>query len=299
MRIKAVMPNFDLSAPVDSHQLSAASRTSQLVTPRQRDVSNFMGSVGALGLGEIQQAQTLISGLPNTLRNAARDATCAETLILGLLLDRAPAIRSRQANILSGVALDATLLAELRALSPHQRLPLLQITLGTLRAIPPERQDALLDRAQALVNADGRVSIFEYALMSLLKHQIARQRKPRQSAQAVHLSAKALAEATGVVLSFVAYAGNPLPAAAGAAYSAGARTLASHLGLPPILPSVECNFRRLDNALDALVHTGPEIKQKVLHAASTTAAADSIIQPDEIELLRVLASALDCPVSLA
>ncbi|MDR2513038.1 MAG: M48 family metallopeptidase [Puniceicoccales bacterium] len=298
-RIKAVVANFDLNAPLSSRPLSTASRNEKgAARVRRRDVNNFMDSVGALGLDGIQQAQTLISRLPGTLHTAAHNASACETILLGLLLDRSPDIRARQARALAGISLDAALLAELRSLEPHQRLPLLQISLGTLRAIPSEQQDVLLARAQALVNADGRVSIFEYALLSLLKHQIARQRKPRQAARVMHLPVKALAEATGSILSFVAYAGNTSPAAAGAAYAAGARTLAPHIGLPPILSSNECNFRCLDAALNALACTRPEVKQQTLQAASTVASADNIIQPDEAELLRVIASALDCPVSL-
>ncbi|MDR3228988.1 MAG: M48 family metallopeptidase [Puniceicoccales bacterium] len=273
--------------------LGAAGFTRGAVAP-----AAFMSAIGTLGDGQISRAAAIAHELPSDLRAAARDPARAATIIFGLLLDDAPAVRARQNTILQTGALDAALLARFADLDPLLRLPLLQIALGSLSAFTPADQDRLLEIAQKLADADGRVSIFEYALLRLLRHHIAALRNPRRAAASRKLSAAECGDAASVLLSFVARAGKPRTLTVANVFVAASGRLPALAGRPRLLPVEECNFRRLDAALAALAQLPPTEKGQILAAVAAAAEADGVIEPAELELVRTIACSLDCPAPL-
>jgi Zn-dependent protease with chaperone function len=336
-RITTLVPDFDLTAPPPRYKKIAPEYSSvpspddddgtdespliptfaaisaavgAAAAPPATTAAALVASIGAVASDQLRQAQTLLDELPDALRTAARDPATAPALIFGLLLDAAPAVRAKQRATLDAagaVAPAPALLAELDALHPLQRLPLLQIALGALNGLSPAQQDRLLDISRRLVAADLRTSIFEYALLRLLRHHLDSLRNPRRAAHVVQIETSALLEPIGAILSFIAYAGQPLTGKsaaavasdADAAFATGAATLPAALWRNvSLLPKTECYFNRLDNALASLSVVPPAIKQQVLAAAAQTAAADGIIQPEEAELLRAIACSLDCPMPL-
>ncbi|MDR1816631.1 MAG: M48 family metallopeptidase [Puniceicoccales bacterium] len=204
---------------------------------------------------------------------------------------------AREPSTAGGVLLD--LLREppppaVAALDPAHRVPLAQISIGAIGALPPAEQDALVAEAQRLVDADGRVSVFEYALMRLLRWHVESVRDPRRAARVSMPSTSAFADACSVLLSFVTYAGRSRTLAPDAIFAAGAAALTGVARKPPaLLPPAQCSFRRLDAALELLAHTPPLAKGAALNAVTAAAHADGEIHPDEDALLRVLAAALE------
>jgi hypothetical protein len=64
---------------------------------------------------------------------------------------------------------------------------------------------------------------------------------------------------------------------------------------PPRLPR-EVTLRALGDSLDKLSQASPAIKKRLLNAAVLAVAADGTATVAEAELLRAMASALDCPI---
>jgi Zn-dependent protease with chaperone function len=303
-RIKAIQPDFNFTTPPPAPSARYASTPRKAPQPAQRlavaprDATACMASIGTFAAEQVLRAQSFIGRLPIPLYTAAHDPKGARTIILGLLLDKNPDVRARQCATPGMEGLDGELLDKLSELDARQRLPLLQITLGALRTTTAEEQDKLVSLAQQLADADGRVSIFEYALLSLLKRHLAALRNPRRTAHVRHVTPAAIADPATVVLSFITRAGNPRPGDAEKIFDAGLRTTPSLRGKLRLLPTAECNFRRLDKALEELAAALPVLKQQVLLSAAQTAAADGVVAPEEAELLRVIAGALDCPMPL-
>lgn len=303
-RIKAIQPHFNFTKPSIApltkytHTTRNAAQPPPRLAVAPREAIACMASIGTFATEQVLRAQSFIGHLPAPLYTAAHDPEGARTLILGLLLDKNPEVRARQCTTPGMDGLDAELLRQLSALDARQRLPLLQITLGALRTISPEEQDRLVALAQQLADADERVSIFEYALLSLLKRYLDRQRNPRRAAHVRHVTPAAIAGPAEVVLSFITYAGNPKAEDAENIFAAGLRTTPSLRGKLKLLPATECNFRRLDEALGELAAALPILKQQILLAAAQTAAEDGVVALEEAELLRAIACALDCPMPL-
>jgi DnaJ-domain-containing protein 1 len=63
-----------------------------------------------------------------------------------------------------------------------------------------------------------------------------------------------------------------------------------------LLKAADCGLGPIDQALRRLAQAVPQIKKNVIDACAHTVAADGVIQPNEAELLRAIADALDCPI---
>jgi hypothetical protein len=142
-----------------------------------------------------------------------------------------------------------------------------------------------------LIAADKKQSLFEWSLQKVVLHVLdpwfgrkhPRARRPTPAD-------------VSVVLSAMAHAGGGDDAAVKAAFDRGA-TVA---GLADIrlLPLGEAISYRINDAIDALGRLPPKSKEKLLRGLAETAAADGNVVTSERELLRAIATTLDCPVPL-
>lgn len=296
-RIRAIDPQFALEAPLpnSSRQRISPPPVSQK-SPSSLPVAGFAGATVSR---QVSHAQELLHEIPPPLHQAARDPAQAFSLVLALLIDEKPEVRLRQQDHLNAdpelarvFAQDGVrLYRQLTALSPLQRLPLFQITLGTLAQFSSAQREQLLAVARQLVDTDGRISIFEYALLRMLQHHLGQLRQPGQRHAR---SQTGLSEPLGIVLSFFAYAGQSPRLGAKEIFAAGAAVAPAGTE-PRLLRAEECHFRRLDEALAQLEHATPSAKQAVLRAAEAAVSADGLLKPEEAELLRAIAFSLDCP----
>jgi hypothetical protein len=260
-----------------------------------------IASIGTLTPEQIANAHLLLESTPERLRTAAHTPAEAAVLVFGLLLDDNPAIRSRQRTLVANKCGDDALraLAQLEPdfarLRPEHRLPLLQLALPTLRRLAADELDPFLDALDELVHADERVTTFEFALQKLLVHSLQLGRTPGAAAIQYH-SFNAVAGEIAIVLSALAHAAVSDPGFAGSAFEAGTAQLKLLQGQLHFVSANECDFAKLDTALDKLAIASSAIKQRTLVAAAHVVSADGQVLVTEAELLRATAAALDCPM---
>ncbi len=268
-----------------------------IVTP-----AAIIASIGVLEAAHTERAQHLAGTITPALREAARTPEGAAAVACGLLLDADSAVRTRQRDIIRHRGSDRIasalipLEADLRALPAEARLPLLLLTPPALRQLPPVELARFLDALDELVHADAHVSIFEFALQKVLSHHLDLAAQPSGRRETYSPSDVSLEIST--VLSFGARLSADDEAQAAEAFHAGASGFA---GLHPALalrPAGNAELDQLDAALDKLALAYGPVKKRVLAALATTVSHDGRIDPAEAELLRALASALDCPIPL-
>lgn len=308
-RIRAVEPSFDgkyFSPPAVVDIATEPWRArSPRPAPAPRPALNplvLAASVGALEPDHIARAQSLADSISPLLRDAVRTPAGASAVACGLLLDADEACRARQREIISRVggagiadAL-APLESALLALPRYARLPLLLLTPPSLRQLPPAELSRLLGTLDELVHSDARVNTFEFCLQKVLAHHLNLAARP--AAQREACSPSDVAPEISVVLSFAARLNAPDEAATQAAFNAGAAGFAG-LHPPLALRSPELSsLEHLDAALDKLALAYGPAKKRLLAALATTVASDNHVSPEEAELVRALASTLDCPIPL-
>jgi len=170
------------------------------------------------------------------------------------------------------------------------RLPMLELAVPTLRRLTETDRAALIDILKAVARSNGRVSLFEFAMISfMIKHLTPATHPPKvkyRRYQAVESHLRTL-------LWLIARAGTDDRAKAEQTYLNTARTFTDS----PALPAEEkVSAQALQNALEHLSLLSPMLKPAVLDACGDCVLADGIIRPREYELIRLVADQLDCPL---
>jgi Zn-dependent protease with chaperone function len=246
------------------------------------------------------RADTIAARIPPALRALAARREAVMPLLLGLLLDDEPGLAANQrmeiaARLGEDVAAEAGRLrgGELAGLHPMLRLPLASLAFPVLRLRPRPQLETFLDAVQAVANADGEVSLFEYCLGRLLQAQV---RDSLEPARHAHFGRRKLADAgseVATLLCVVAQAGNADPEAAKRAYLAGIDRVLPREHLPYLARD---GVQALDGAWGALDALDPLARQLLVEGIVATVANDGRMDVAEAELLRTICGVLHCPL---
>jgi Zn-dependent protease with chaperone function len=283
------VPHMPPSAPAPSPQAAVAFGAA------------IAAAAGTLTPEGAAGAQALLAGIPAAIRTAARSPHDAPILVCGLLLDDGEEMRAKQlaaiASDLGGDALHTLqqLDPALRQLKPAHKLPVLQLALPSLKALEPTALGPFAGALDDLVQADGRVTTFEFALQRLVLRTLSINRAPSAPVTQIY-SFQAVTGEISVVLSALAHASSDDDAEAARAFAEGASQLKLVEGRITLLPEAESGLVQLDAALDKLAGASGPIKQRLLVSAAHVVSADGVLLTQEAELLRAVAASLDVPV---
>jgi Zn-dependent protease with chaperone function len=313
VRIRAIDPAFDgkFFEPKEVVDVSKEPWSSVAHMPAQAPAPSPQAAVafgaalaaaaGTLSPEGASQAQAIIAEIPASIRAAARSPHDAPILLFGLLLNDDETVRQKQlASVASSEGSDAMttlqrLDGDLRRLKPAHKLPVLQLALPAVKALPPTALGSFSGTLDSLVHADGRVTPFEFALQRLVLRSLALNRAPSALATQIY-SFQAVTGEISVVLSALAHASSDDPGEAARAFAEGASQLKLVEGKISLLSAADSGLVQLDAALDKLAGASGPIKQRLLMAAAHVVSADGVLLTQEAELLRAVAASLDVPV---
>jgi Zn-dependent protease with chaperone function len=250
----------------------------------------------------VAAAAAQVAALDADLVRAAHDPAHAPALLLALLLaDAQEGLGQQRACIADRLGADwlaradAWLPASL-ALACDARLPLVQRTLPAVAAVDPGFRRAWLACIDAMIAADGRVSVIEFALATLVRRHL---RRHETSAPAPDHGTLRLGRAVGELGTLLAVLARAGHADAERARAAWLRGMAS--ALPMATPRYEAPADwapALAAALDTLDHLDATSKEIVVQAMQLTLLHDDRISPAERALARTVAMVLHVPIPL-
>ncbi|HEU4991019.1 MAG TPA: M48 family metallopeptidase [Luteimonas sp.] len=259
-----------------------------------------VAQVAAPSPDDYARADAIAARIPDALRALAARRDAVMPLLLGLLLDDEPGLSANQrleiaARLGEGVAAEAVRLrgVELAGLHPMLRLPLASLAFPVLRLRPRPQLETFLDAVQAVANADGEVSLFEYCLGRLLQAQVRDSLEPAKHARFGRRKLADVGSEVATLLCVVAQAGNPDPEAARRAYLAGIDRVLPREHLPYLARS---GVQALDGVWDALDALDPLARQVLVEGIVATVANDGRMDVAEAELLRTICGVLHCPL---
>ena len=269
-----------------------ARRTSdRSVSTSARDV---VESVGKPTHRHMDYARGLLLDMPELVRQAIVTVEGAQAALYALLIASGGEVRGRQAALIaasSGQAMaDRALALEeaFRPLGPAFRLPLLDLAVPTLRDLPPASREALLAQMQSLVEADRRVTLFEFVMLTLCRRHFVS--ATRGAPPVKYRSAQAAAVPAALVLSLLAHAGKSGENAfAGACGALGIRGQSMRAPAELKFPAVEAALRELNRV-------APLAKPAFIKACLAVVMSDDRISTGEAELIRAICAALDSPL---
>ena len=244
-------------------------------------------------------ANRLLQELDPVLVQAAHEPYSARALVMALLIDPDPALANKQLAVLQGMVpvdlLNAvvTLVPRVKVMPAAARLPLVDMSLPMLRMMSLPQYQAFIPAFQALVQADQRLSVFEWTLSQVLYRHLHGNFVARPVVPTQYHSLNGLKPEVSVLLTTLARTGNSEPEVAHA-FGAGAGQLP---GLPLVLvPAEQCNFAELEQAIQKLAQASAKLRRQVLMACAACVSSDNVVRIREVELVRGIADLLDCPM---
>lgn len=320
-RIQRIDPSFDggfpeidedhsgVSASESSVGFAGSNKRSRSVSPPQPKPAavtpeQLTASVGTIDPSRLSYARELVADLPEALRDAAREPYSARALVYALLLDADHGVRSKQLDHLAVSAEEGMHAATqelqqvLSQVGRSARLPLADLAMPALRQLASAQYECFRVNVCALVHADERIDLFEYALEHMLVRHLDREFRDLPRAPTRYKSLRPFSREVGVILSALARAGSDDEAEASRAFLAGV----FHLGkavdhrVGSLRSADSATLADVDQILPHLDQLRPKQKRQLIGAATVCIAVDGVIAIEEAELLRAISDSLSCPV---
>jgi len=286
---------FDISG---AQMLSSAQpefHTPQNATEFAVCVDQAFQSIGHPNQTHLAYAQDALNSISEQLHEAAHNPWEAQALMFGLLLNKEADTQAIQWQLLEQVfsaaqmhsikplALQASLLA------PHLRLPLLDISLPTLKNLSAPQYQLFKAAMNSVIRANNHTDLIEWAYFRIIIHNLEPQKTPNRFVDLTQLKNEAC-----TLLSIIAYAGADSVASAQAAFNSSKTILG--FDDAELISESDFSLMDLDLAITRLNCLKPLQKPKLLKAMSQCVIADQHITVLEAELFRAIADTLNCPV---
>ena len=267
---------------------------SPLYAPRAAaPAASLVESIGNPSSAHLDHARGILDAIPAEIRAAVGSEKGAEAALFALLLGEGELRKAQLALIgeRSGAevpAQSARFADALKPLGARARLPVLELVTPTLKRLPGPERDALLETIKAVIEADRKITLGEFVLLTLCRTQI--QKEPKRPPAVKYRGVDAVATEAAVVLSLLAHSGK----GGMAAFDKGMAALGAAGGV--LRSPAELNIGAVESALNELNLLAPLKKPLFIKACVATAMADDKLTLAEGELLRAICAALDSPL---
>lgn len=290
-------------APGSSNRAAPTERPPNWRTREVADVRESLSHLGDASADHLAWARSLIAAIPESVRDAVHDPVGAEAVCLLLLVSDDPEVRRAQATLLQervqpAVAHEVNRLHKpVRSVvrdAPELRLTLADMVMPALARLDGEDATAFIATVDAMQQADGRIDRFEWLLGRLLQSHFTGLMGRHRGGGAPNRPLHMLEAEARLVLAMISWSGARVPAQAKAAFRAAARK--ASLGDADFPDRSDCSVAALDRALDRLQRLRFRDRRVLLEAAVEGVFADGHATIEEVEILRALAAAIECPM---
>lgn len=313
-RISRVDPGFQpedldrLAAKIQRDRLKARDRADrqqrEAAEPKKGmfDAGNIIDQIGNPDWERMLMAAAITASLPENIAQAAHSTEWAPEVLFYSLLDPDEQVREQQ---LLAVAqkMGADSESQVRALikagglaSAEQRLPLLEVAFPALKRRPPDFVSQVLDTVKTMIDADGRIDVFEYLLARVISMHLWDSQNPHRVRTAGNKTLAACRSEVLGVLAVLAHHGQQQPGDAQAAFAAGLNVLEFKSDTP--IPGADNWVSTLDTAIAKLDRLKSAEKEKLVRAMVGVVMHDGRLAVAEMELLRVCCDLIHVPLPL-
>lgn len=319
-RIKRILPVWDGTfTPLNATPTPQADTKSKQTT-KERLSKKDIGMVAAAGAAVIQgrkivdqvgrlsqdnlaYARQFINTLPKKLMQAIHTPYGAQALLYSIVLDRDENERRKQllyleATLDHGTYSEITGLTTLVAsLKSSQRLPVVDLALPSLRQLSSNQYQRFKENLMALIVADKKINFFEWVLQKVVIHHLDGTFNNGTRTITKEPSIRRTGEAGAIVLSIFL---NNMKQGGLSRQEVVAQILLNTgwIETKKLHNKEKISLKELDAALDDLVELKPRFKKMLLEACATVVMADNQVLTQETELLRAVASSLNCPMPM-
>jgi Zn-dependent protease with chaperone function len=285
--------------------LPAGRRLGDLSASWKRSAGESAALVGTLDADKVDFAARLIEALPEWLREQLHTHDGAAAMLIALLLAPKAEVREQQLAALRALgqdrladaarATEQRLSAERDPIAAAFGLPVLDLALPALKEGDARARAQLLAALEAVIHADRRVTLHEFVVLTLMRHQLENAGAPTKIR---YRALEDLRAEVTVLLWLLCLSGRPTGPDAQdkleGAFRAGLQAMTLAETAPPrdSKPSLEA----AQQGLDRLRALAPLAKARLVQGLFAAASYDGTLRVAEVELLRLTGAVLDCPL---
>ncbi len=304
-RIRRLVPTWNgefasVCSPLGATSLGSLGVESLRLSPTAPGAIGFAGATPQAVPPELRDASdeappSPFSGTPMHMIDGAREPYFARLLLLAGSLDENLEARNAQlANLELADPSTAGLLPNIHknylAVPPGERLPLIDLALGTLAALSRRQADELY---LLLEQARTGLSPFAHRAFAVLRLSQRHLLPPGQLQQRTRAATSDRTEAIACLLGVLARRGQKSETEAAAAFALGRARLARLTPELPFPAPRDLTLDALDRALLTLLESPLSERRLVLDALESVASFDGVLKPLESELIHTFAVCLN------
>jgi len=263
------------------------------------DPGGLLGRIGVLDMEQLAYAAAILEGIPEPLRDAAAEPYGARAVVYAVLLSKDAQMHRQQLDALRPKAEEQSyreterLAALFDGLPQEARLPLVETTLPALKKLSPDQYAKFRENVEALIEADQKVDLLEYAVPAIVLGQLDVQFDRSRPIAVRYRQLDPLLPSLVGLLSMLAHAGQSAEADVKGAFD---KAMAAIGRQATALAESDCSMRNFDAALKALAQAAPKLKRQIFTACVACVAADGKVTPREAQLVQAVAAVLGVPV---
>jgi Zn-dependent protease with chaperone function len=266
------------------------------------DPKLILAAMGTIESQQISKARGILDGLSQPVKDAVHEPLGAEALIFAMLLSGDLEVETNQIEQIRRVCGPETEFAVLsiknhvNGINPESKLPVVEIAIPALKEMSETQFKRFRNTITSLISADGKVSLFEYALEKIITHQLEAVYSNVADPKITHTNLSKLGGEISLLISAIAHETTKNPEDA---WNAAIQTLDEKPKAGwNFVKQTECTFDAVDQALEELGKSSGAVKKAFLNAALHSIALDGRSNRNEMEWIRAMAAAIDSPLPL-
>ncbi len=265
------------------------------------NAEKLAASVGTIEAAGLNYARSMFEIIPNYVLNNVHEISGAESIIYVMLFSASSDIKKKQLkHIKENVDLKIfnnvkKLDYDAVSLPSRFRLPLIDISVATLKGMDRDNYIRFSENIRFLIRANKKISLFEYAVYSMIKRHLKPAFAKTKKTAVRYKNIKPLIPQCRILLSSLAHYGEENQKNKEKSYKSAFEKLGVD-NYPEMFPEKKRGFKEIDKALKELDEAVPQVKKNIIKAAAVCVSADGWITVSQSELLRVIADAIGCPV---
>lgn len=293
-RIRRLEPMFRgevrESAGGEQAALYSGIASGQPIPVAPETVRNSVGNYDERHLG---YAHELLAAVPKNILEDVHDPLRARAVIYAMLATSLPRPSQQLVQYLQGeeqATISLVLDYDFSRVERAARLPLVELAVPAIREIDGHHVEQFLQNCRALIDADARVTVFEFAVLSLLEHALGVNGKVAHGG-----NLKQINDDCALLFSVLAHAGHSDTNLAESAFTSAWQQSALD-GTGQMVPRSGISLPRFSEALSRLNGLKYRFKARLIEGCTAAVSADGKVTVTEAELLRAIGARLDSPI---
>ena len=287
------------SAPSDSVPLNTPQASTLSLQPLSTHTAAIEQTTGTVSPAHIDYAVELLAGIPSEIKGLVHTPEGAKVAVLLLMLSETTnKLHTQAINQLSTSSQDSLnspaykcIPMLINNITLHQRTPVFELAISSLRNLSDRHKQDLINDLSTIANADGKITFFEFALITLTKQQLT-DSYGRKIKSKYH-SFNEVSNEIALILKLFAIASSLNKQEQQSRFAHAIQSFSVNIRWEE---NTTYNARKISHALNKLRLLSPLLKRPLIDAFIECVMADNIVSPREYELLRLVAVVLDCPM---